>query len=116
MEKNNEVKRTQGEWLTSGKGTKSDKRAIWSMQTHRRVLICTLDNTMYQSESNAEFICKAVNEYDKLKADNEVLLNALKVCGKMLDEKKRKVNARLTSYEWEIYSTVLKAIKQVESK
>ena len=56
------------------------------------------------------------SNYDKLKEDNEVLLNALKVCGKMLDEKKRKVNARLTSYEWEIYSTVLKAIKQVESK
>ncbi len=56
------------------------------------------------------------NNYDKLKEDNALLLNALKVCGKMLDEKKRKVNARLTSYELEIYSTVLKAIKQVESK
>lgn len=38
-----------------------------------RKRICICDNT-----EDAAFICKAVNEYDKLKEDNKCLLEALK--------------------------------------
>jgi hypothetical protein len=109
-EKNNEVKRTQGEWLTSGKRTRSDKKVIWSMQTHGRVLICTLDNTMYQSEANAEFICEAVNNYDKLKEDNEILLEALKTISSVLNgwnKEGKYIN---------LIEHAIKAIKKAENK
>src|SRR5690348_17229839 len=84
MENNNEVKRTQGEWVI-GYGHTSNCLGIFTkkmidegIKDNPICLITPIENMNETDKVNAEFICKAVNEYDKLKEDNAVLLNAFK--------------------------------------
>lgn len=91
-ENNNEVKRTKGEWKVIDHPVFDNKIiAVRDNENSnsfrdRYYAICEMINIKGDAftdnsectKANAEFICKAVNGYDKLKSDNEVLLNALK--------------------------------------
>src|SRR5690348_3636273 len=83
MENNNEVKRTQGEWVI-GYGHTSNCLGIFTkkmidegIKDNPICLITPIENMNETDKENAEFICKAVNEYDKLKEDNAAMLNIL---------------------------------------
>jgi len=90
MEKNNEVKRTQGEWEVSPHTLNQiicypNKGKAGLINAPVKIAVASLSTSMSGyinspkiSEANAEFICKAVNNYDKLKEDNAALLDALK--------------------------------------
>lgn len=118
MENNNEVKRTQGKWYVS-KELQKDKNMCpipyYEIETTKDITWIALVSAGSLKEdgegkANAEFICKAVNEYDKLKADNEVLLNALKE----IEAKSWQKNEWTDVHDINVISR--KAINQVESK
>ena len=74
MGTSNEVKRTQGEWKFEDNLNHSIYIEDGNKYNKGKVYI-----TGYTSgEANAAFICEAVNNYDKLKEDNALLLDALK--------------------------------------
>lgn len=75
METNNEVKRTQGKWEVECK-----ELGVYTIHTEEIDIaeVYGLDMPDEEGEVNAEFICEAVNNYDKIKEDNEALIVALK--------------------------------------
>ncbi len=82
MENNNEVKRTQGEWrrngseIVSGSYPENPYKVIGAIYYEGST---NQEPMKYEeAEANAEFICKAVNEYDSLIEDNKRLLEVLK--------------------------------------
>lgn len=111
METINEVKRTQGKWdLIRKLNDPEFSHEIGLSVSDKDAIACVFGfNKPYkEAEANAEFICRAVNEYDKLKADNEMLLENLK---RLVD--------RLEENDFGHMSAVIRAkaaIKQAESK
>jgi hypothetical protein len=71
------IPHTEGKLFQSAPNAENKKVAIWSEQEHGKILIATLDNTMYQAAANAERIVTTWNEYDNLKAENEYLKKQL---------------------------------------
>jgi hypothetical protein len=121
METNTKVKRTQGEWKVIEQRSilepfllYADKRKIATMHWG---VHSSYPETFEEVEANVKFICEAVNNYDKLKEDNEVLLNALKSVQNIVsflinttptgDNRNRLTHVNILSLE---------AIRQVESK
>lgn len=70
--------RTKGEWKAR-KTLKNDLPfEIYNTSDNCTLALITNLTKTGNAKANAEFICKAVNEYDKLKADKDALYKALK--------------------------------------
>lgn len=102
MENKNEVKRTPGEWYIDNKqpyvisihskwNNENPVEKSATFGDYRGSYICSMEwntgvPTKEQAEANAAFICEAVNNYDKLKEDNAILLDALENLPEYLNE------------------------------
>lgn len=77
MEKNKEIKRTPGKWIVNHF---INELSIYSSDKKMGIVKMIYNQFPYSEkevEANAEFICEAVNNYDKLKKDNAALQKAL---------------------------------------
>ena len=72
MNNSNEVKEI---WHVNDRLIFSDKRG---KAVAEAIVDYSKEDGIFRAQDNAKLICKAVNEYDKLKEDNAALLDALK--------------------------------------
>ena len=80
MNNSNEVKEI---WHVNDRLIFSDKRG---KAVAEAIVDYSKEDGIFRAQDNAKLICKAVNEYDKLKEDNAALLDALKPFINLADE------------------------------